>query len=146
MDIHSTWKKRGSLPLKVPFLDRLCALSPFACVSALISELFIPVLGKRALRAPWELRLLGAHCSPSGCCRPSLSKHPWSSKARGSWWAPLLTETVNDELLACDTTEMFHIPAFDAFRTSAERHGIFRHGVKGIWWARKRTEKCNVDV
>lgn len=105
-----------------------------------------PVLGKTALRVSWELRLLGAHCSPSGCCRPSLSKHPWSSKARGSRWAPLLTEPVNNELLACNMTEMFHIPAFDAFWTSAERHGVFRHGVKGIWWARKQTEKSNVDV
>lgn len=145
MDIHSTWKK-GQSPFKSTIWGKTVHYL-LLLVSLLWSLSFSPpVLGKTALRVSWELRLLGAHCSPSGCCRPSLSKHPWSSKARGSRWAPLLTEPVNNELLACNMTEMFHIPAFDAFRTSAERHGVFRHGVKGIWWARKQTEKSNVDV
>jgi len=37
---------------------------------------------------------------------------------------------------------MFHIPAFDAFRTLAERHGILRNSVEGTSQARKKTEKA----
>lgn len=32
---------------------------------------------------------------------------------------------------------MFHIPAFDAVRTLAERYGVFRRGVEGTLQAEK---------
>lgn len=113
-------------------------LSPLAFVWALISQLFI----RSSLVHPENCVCLEHIVPYQATAGLSLSKRPWSLEGWGSQPATPLTEPVNDELLAYDRTELFHIPAFDAFWTSAERHGVFRHGVEGTLQAREQTEKA----
>lgn len=75
-----------------------------------------------------------SRCSPSP---RSLARGQVRLSARAG--APL-TEPVHTAR-PYHRTGMFHIPAFDALRTSAERHGAFRQHGKGLCRERNRLEK-----
>lgn len=146
---HWLYRQKGSLPLKVAFLESPCA----HCIISLCCHLsfdliaFHPGAGKDSSLVHPENCVCLEHIVPyQATAGPSLSKHPPSVEGRSSPSDSLLTEPVNDELLAYDRAEMFHIPAFDAFWTLAERHGVFRHGGEGTLQASKQTEKANVVV
>lgn len=142
---HSFYWQKGSLPLKAAFFGK--STCPLHWLPLLSSELwslsFHPGAGTDSSVVSPAQGVCLEHIVPyPGAAGLSLSKHPWSTQGRASQPASLLTGPVNDGLPAYDRTGMFHIPAFDADWTSAERHGVFRHGAEGTLQASKQTQKA----